>query len=91
MTVQIPFKRNNWSSILDHDFGHLCFGRRIQKSGHSAFGIFNDHGASSSLTWVEADTLSAACPAHPGSLAMTSITFAAVICHADELCSVNTA
>ena len=21
--------------MLDHDFGHLCFGRRIQISGHS--------------------------------------------------------
>ena len=30
-------------------------------------------------------------PAHPGTLAMTSITFAAVICDADDPCSVNTA
>ena len=30
------------SSILDHDFGHLCRGRRIQVSGHSEFGIFNN-------------------------------------------------
>ena len=28
------------SSILDHDFGHLCRGRRIQMSGHSTFGNF---------------------------------------------------
>ena len=28
------------SSILDHDLGHLCFGRRIQMSGHSDFGNF---------------------------------------------------
>ena len=27
------------SSILDHDFGHLCRGRRIQMSGHSDLGI----------------------------------------------------
>ena len=33
------------SSMLDHDFGHLCFGRRIQISGHSDFGIFNNVGA----------------------------------------------
>ena len=33
---------------------------------------------------------SAACPAHPGSLAMTSITVVAVICNADEPCCVNT-
>ena len=47
------------SSILDHDLGHLCFGRRIQVSGHSDFGIFNNDGASSILTWVSADTASA--------------------------------
>ena len=59
-------------------------------SGHSDLGIFDHLGASSILTWVKADTASAACPAHPGSHAMTSITFAAVICDADEPCSVNT-
>ena len=35
------------SSKLDHDFGHLCRGRRIQKSGHSVLGIFNNLGTSS--------------------------------------------
>ena len=30
------------SSILDHDLGHLCRGRRIQMSGHSDLGIFNN-------------------------------------------------
>ena len=34
---------------------------------------------------------SAACPAHPGSLDMISMTFAAVIFDADDPCSVNTA
>ena len=53
-------------------------------------GIFNNFGASSIFTWVQADTASAACPSHPGSLEMTSITLAAVICDADELCTVNT-
>ena len=77
--------------MLEIDFDDLCFGRRIQISGRSGVGIFNNDGASSILTWVQADTASAACPAHPGSPAMTSITFAAVICHADEPCSVNTA
>ena len=43
------------------------------------------------LTWVSEDTASAACPAHPGSLDIISITFAAVICDADDPCSVNTA
>ena len=40
------------SSILDHDFGRLCRGRRIQTSGHSDLGIFNNLGASSIFTWV---------------------------------------
>ena len=52
---------------------------------------FNNLGASSILTWVYADTASAACPAHPGNLDMISMTYAAVICDADDLCSVNTA
>ena len=40
MTVQISHKRNNWSSILDHDIGHLCFGGRNDISEHSDFGMF---------------------------------------------------
>ena len=40
------------SSILDHDFGHLCRGKRIQMSGLSDFGIFSNFGASSIFTWV---------------------------------------
>ena len=28
------------SSILDHDLGHVCRGRRIQMYGHSDFGNF---------------------------------------------------
>ena len=60
-------------------------------SGHSGFGIFNNFGASSIFTWVQAKTASAACHAHPGSLDMISMTFAAVICDADDLWSVNTA
>ena len=79
------------SAMLDRDLCHLCRGRRIQMSGHSDSGIFNNLGASSFFTWVYADTASAACPAHPGSLEMTSMTFAAVICDADEPCSVNAA
>ena len=67
------------SSTPDHDLGHLCRGRRIQMSGHSDLGIFNNFGASSILTWVQADIASAACPAHRGNLDMISITFAAVI------------
>ena len=78
------------SSILDNDFGHVCFGRRIQMSGHSNLDIYNNFGASFIFTWVQADTASAACPEHPGSLDMISMTFATVIWDADDRCSVNT-
>ena len=40
------------SSMLDHDLGHLCFGRRLQISGHSDSGTFSNVGASSILTCV---------------------------------------
>ena len=59
-----------WTMIL----AILCRGRRIQMSGHSDFGIFNNFGASSIFTWKQADTASAACPAQPGSLEMISMT-----------------
>ena len=49
--------------------GHLCRGRRIQICGHSDLGSFNG----------VTDTASAACPLQSGSLAMTSVTFAAAI------------
>ena len=52
--------------------------------GHSDFGILSDLGASSNFTWVYADTTSAACPSQSSNLAITSITFAAVIWHAYE-------
>ena len=81
------YRRTTKSSILDHDLAHLCFDRRIQISGHSDFGIFKNLGASSILTWVKADTASAACPAHPCSLDIMSMTFAAVIWDADDPCS----
>ena len=48
-------------------------------SGHSDFGMLNKDGASSILTWVSADTASAACPSQPGNLEMISMIFAAVI------------
>ena len=56
-TIVLP---ETGSSISDHDFGHLCFGSRIQISGHSDSGFFNIFDASSILTWVQADTASAA-------------------------------
>ena len=48
------------------------------------FWIVSDFGASHILTWVYADTASAACPSPSGSFALTSITSAAVIWDADE-------
>ena len=77
--------------MLDHDCGHLCFGRRIHISQQSDFGTFTNDGASCIFTRVQADTASAACPAHPGSLEMKSMTVAAVICDVDDPCSLNTA
>ena len=79
------------ASILDHDLGHLCRGRRIQMSGHSGFGIFSNLGPSSNFTWVHADNANAACLSQSGNFAITFMIFAAVICEADDPCSANTA
>ena len=79
------------SSMFDQDFGHLRLGRRIHESGHADFRILINLGASSISTWVYADAASAGCPSQSGTLAITSITFAAVIWDADEPCSVKTA
>ena len=38
------------ASMFDHDLGHLCRGRRIQKSGHCDSGILSNFGTSSILT-----------------------------------------
>ena len=40
------------SSTLNHDLGHLCFGRRIQISGHFDLGIFINFGSSSIVMWL---------------------------------------
>ena len=70
-TSACPYKSRSrgttGSSILNHDFGHLCRGRRIPKSWHSDFGILSNLGTSSIFTWVCADTASAACPSLSGS------------------------
>ena len=89
-----PYKfrsRRTESSMNYHDIGHFCFGRRIHTSGHSDYRIFSSCCASYISTWENADHASAACPSQSGSRAITSITFAAVICDADKPCSVNTA
>ena len=53
-------------------------------------GSFHTFGASSILTWVHAQTTSLACPAHPGSLEITTRAFA-VISDAEDPYLVNTA
>ena len=80
-----------WSSMLAQDFGLLCRGRRVHITGHSDWGMLSNLGASSNFAWVFADTASAACPSQSGNLAITVITFAAVIWDADEPCSAKTA
>ena len=60
---------------LTNDLGFLCLGRRIHISGHSDFGILNNLGAPFIFTCV----CEQICPAKSASLAMTSITFAAII------------
>ena len=77
--------------MLDHDFGHMCFGRRIQISGHSDFAIFNDLGASSIFPACKLILRLLLVLRTTGSVAMASITVADVICDADEPCFVNTA
>ena len=76
MTVQIASRGTTGSSILGHDSGRLCRGRRIQMSGHSDLGIFNNFGASSIFIWVQTGAASAAFPAHPGGLEMIFVVFA---------------
>ena len=46
--------------------------------------VLSNLGASSNVTWVQADTASAACPSQPRNLARASITVSAVIWDADE-------
>ena len=50
--VVLCARRTTESSMFDHDFGHLCRGRRIHMSGHSEFGMFTNIGTSSVLTGV---------------------------------------
>ena len=69
--------------MFANDVGHLCGGRRIQK--------YVDTVTLGFWEILVRRTASPACPAQSGSLAMTSVTFAAVICDADEPCSVKTA
>ena len=84
-------RRTTGSSILDHDFGHLCRDGQIQMSGNSDWGILNNLGASTIYIWVHANIVSAVYPSHPSSLyMMMSMAFAAFICDVDPR-SMNTA
>ena len=90
-------RRTTGSSVFDHDFGHLCRGRRIDISGHSDFGILSNLRESSVLTGCNRKLRrlyvlhNQEVSAQSRRLVMTSLTFEAVICNADEPCSVNTA
>ena len=46
---RVPYRFRSRGTTVDHDLGHLCRGRRIQMSGDSDFGIFNNLGAPSIL------------------------------------------
>ena len=91
MTIQISFKRNDWIFHTGPLILAICASVDVSKYLGILTGNFNDVCASSILTCVKADTASAACPEHPGSLDIVSMTFAAVIWDADDPCSVNTA
>ena len=70
----------------------LCRGRHIKMSGHSDLGIFWNFGASSFFNLsVSRYCVSCLSCAPWQALNMISMTFAAVICDADDPCSVNTA
>ena len=59
--------------------GHLCLGRRIQIFGYSDSGFSEILERRLFLLECKLVTASAACPADPGSLPRTSISFVAVI------------
>ena len=78
--------------MSDQYFGRLCRGRRSQKSGHTDFGMWTQIWSVLHLSsGASANTASAACPAQSSNLAITPTSFAAVICDAEEPCSVKTA
>ena len=93
MGVHVNFvqEKTTGSSIFPHDFGHFCRGRRIPTSGHSDFGNFEQSRSVLQFYLSKTGTASAACPSQSGNLAITSITVAAVICDADDLCSEKSA
>ena len=80
------------SSICAQDFGRLCRGTRIHTCGHSNLRMLEQSGSILHLLpWCMLTRRQLFCPSQSGSLSLTSIHFAAVICDADEPCSVNAA
>ena len=68
MTVQIPFERNDWIFHTGPWFLPFCASVDVSKYlDILTLDFLNNVDASSILTWVSADTASAACPEHPGS------------------------
>ena len=93
MDVRTSFYSNGptGSGTLTDDCGVRERSRSIQISVHSASGHLICFGVSSIFTRVSAHTASQASPAQSGSREITSSTLAAVMCDAEEPCSVNTA
>ncbi len=67
------------SSMLDHDFVHCVVVDVSKYLDILTLEFFNNVGASFLWTWVLADTASAACLAHPGSLDIMLMIFCG--CH----------
>ena len=70
VSIQILFKRHHWVRCLTKILA-TCVVVDVSKYLGILIGIENNLGASSILTWVKADAALGACPAHPGSSAMT--------------------
>ena len=77
--------------MLDHDLGHLCFGTGIQTSGKSDFGFFSNVGEFSILSGYKQILHQLLVLRTLAVWIMISMILAAVICIADEPCSLNTA
>ena len=88
----VSAQRTTGSATFDNEFGPCVSWQTYPHiKRHFDSGIMSNFEVSSIFTWMYADTASAACPAQSGSLAMTRITFADVICDAEKPCSLITA
>ena len=77
--------------MLSFGFGLRERVKRLQITGHSASDNLNDYVTTSIFLVCGADAASLASPAHPDSLEIKCSTLAAVVCDAEEPCSVHTA